>query len=181
MPEITYDFKLPASDVTVTPNPVDMGKEVKIAIKVANSGTSDATIVPIRVFIDQQGAPLEIALLTVDFPAGGSANKETVWKASRAGTDLPLTVQIDPNNQFSEANKDDNRASIPLTVNASLLPNLSVSYKNMIITPNPPAKEAVRSPTPVLVKNDGYAAVQNAKVNVYLGVANNGGVLLAAR
>ncbi|WP_281184377.1 CARDB domain-containing protein [Trichlorobacter lovleyi] len=180
MPEITYDFKLPASDVTVTPNPVDMGKEVKIAIKVANSGTSDAYNVPIRVFIDQQGAPLEIALLTVDIPAGGSASKETVWKASRAGTDMPLTIQVDPNNLFSETNKDDNRASIPLTVNASVLPNLSVSYKNMIVTPNP-AREGGSASISVLVKNDGYAAVQNAKVNVYLGVADNGGILLGSQ
>lgn len=180
MPEITYDFKLLASDVTVTPNPVDMGKEVKIAIKVANSGTSDAYNVPIRVFIDQQGAPLEIALLTVDIPAGGSASKETVWKASRAGTDMPLTVQVDPNNLFSETNKDDNRASIPLTVNASVLPNLSVSYKNMIVTPNP-AREGGSASISVLVKNDGYAAVQNVKVNVYRGVADNGGVLLGSQ
>jgi len=179
-PEITYDFKVRSADVVATPNPVDMGKEVKITLKVTNSGTSDAYNVPIRVFIDQQGAPLEIATLTVDIPAGGSASKETVWKASRAGTDMPLTVQVDPNNQFSETNKDDNRVSIPLTVNASVLPNLSVSYKNMIVTPNP-AREGGSASISVLVKNDGYAAVQNVNVNVYRGVAANGGVLLGSQ
>jgi Squalene-hopene cyclase C-terminal domain/CARDB/FlgD Ig-like domain/Prenyltransferase and squalene oxidase repeat len=181
LPELTYDFQVLASDITVTPNPVDIGKDVKIAFKVSNSGTSDASKVPVKIFIDQPGAPLEIATLTVDITAGGSAIKETTWKASLAGVNLPLTVQvIDPNNIFSDKNKDNNSASIPLTVIASTLPNLSVSYRDMVITPSP-AREGGNASISVLVKNDGYSAVDNVKVDVYNGNAFNGGIPLGSQ
>jgi len=179
-PAFTYDFSVTASDIAVTPNQVDMGKDVKISLKISNSGTSDAYNIPIRLFIDQAGSQLEIAILTVDIPAGGSVVKETVWKASRAGTNMPLTVQIDPNNTFIEINKVNNSASAPLTVIASTLPNLSISYKDMVITPTP-AREGGSASISVLVKNDGFSNAENLKVNVYLGIASNGGVLLGSQ
>lgn len=178
--EITYDFQVLASDIATAPNPADIGKDVKISIKVSNSGTSDAFNVPVRVFINQQGAPLEIAMFSVDLPAGGAAVKEMTWKASQAGVNQSLTVQIDPNNTFSETNKDNNSASVPLTVNASTLPNLSVSYKDMVITPTP-AREGGNASISVLVKNDGFSTAQNVKVNAYKGTASNGGTLLGSQ
>lgn len=179
MPEFTYDFKIAASDVSVAPATVDMGKDVTITLKVTNSGTSDAYNVPIRVFVDQPGAALEIATLTADIPAGGTVSKQTVWKASRAGVALPVTVQLDPNNAFNELSKDNNSAAQPVTVNASVLPNLAVSYKDMLITPTP-AREGGSASISVLVKNTGYSDVQNVKVNVYRGVPENGGQLLGS-
>lgn len=180
MPEISYEFQALASDITVAPNPAGISKDVMIKVKVSNSGTSDAYNVPVRIFIDHSGAPLEIATLTVDLPAGGSAAKETTWKASLAGINLPLTVQIDPNNTFTETNKANNSASVPLTVNASTLPDLSVSYKDMIITPSP-AREGGNATISVLVRNDGFSSIENVKVNIYSGTAANNGILLGSQ
>ncbi|MBI5485404.1 MAG: hypothetical protein HY888_13240, partial [Deltaproteobacteria bacterium] len=180
LPEITYDFQVQAGDIAVSPNPVDIGKDVKITVRVTNHGTSDAYNVPVRLYINQPGAPQEIAQLTVDIPAGGSANKEVTWRAGLPGVNLPLTVQIDPNNTFTETSKDNNSATVPLTVNTSTLPNLSVSYKDMVITPRP-AREGSSASISVLVKNDGFMAAENVKVNVFKGIASNSGTLLGSQ
>ena len=180
LPEITYDFQVLAGDIVVTPIPADIGKDVKIAVKVTNRGTSDAYNVPVRLFIDRMGSPVEISQLTVDLPAGGSASKEVTWRTSLVGVNLPLTVQIDPNNTFIETTKDNNKASIPLTVNSSILPNLSASYKDIVITPSP-AREGGSASISVLVKNDGFSTAENVKVNIYKGAASNGGTLLGSQ
>lgn len=178
--ETTYDFKVQTGDVVVGPNPVEIGKDVKVTVKVANSGTSDAYSVPVRFFIDQPGAPLDVATLAVDIPAGGNVTRDVSWRASLAGVDLPLTVQIDPDNIFSETSKTNNSAVVPLTVNASTLPNLSVSYKDMLITPSP-AREGGSVSLSVLVKNDGSSRAENVKVDVFKGVVSNGGMLLGSQ
>jgi len=180
LPEITYDFQVLSSDISVMPDPVDAGKDVKIAFKLSNRGTSDAYNVPVRLFIDQAGSPVEISQLTVDMPAGGSVAKEVIWKAGLAGVNLPLTLQIDPNNTFKETSKDNNKASVMLTVNASTLPNLSVSYKDMIVSPSH-AREGGSASISVLVKNDGFSAVENVKVNIFKGLAANEGTLLSSQ
>jgi len=180
LPEITYDFQVQAGDITVTPNSATIYQDVKISVKVTNRGTSDAYNVPVRIFIDLPGAPLEIAALAVDIPSGGSAIKEATWKASLAGANMPLTVQLDPSNNFAETSKENNKASVPLTVIASTLPNLSVSYKDMVITPSP-AREGGSASISVLVKNDGFSTVNNVKVNFYKGTASNGGTLLGSQ
>jgi flagellar hook assembly protein FlgD/Tol biopolymer transport system component/fibronectin type 3 domain-containing protein len=179
LPEITYDFQVQTGDITVTPNPATIYHDVNIAVKVANVGTSDAYNVPVRIFINQPGAPLEIATVAVDIPAGGSVVKEVTWKSSSAGVNLPLTVQVDPNDTFIETTKINNSAFVPITVHASILPNLTVSYKDMVITPTP-AREGGSASISVLVKNDGFSAAENIKVNVYWGTVSNGGVLLGS-
>ena len=180
LPEITYDFQVQAADITVSPSPANVIQDVKIAFKVTNRGTSDAYSVPVKIFIDQPGTPLEIALLSMDIAAGGSISKEVTWRASLAGANMPLSVQIDPNNTFKETNKANNSAFVPLTVNGSTMPNLSVSYKDMVITPSP-AREGGSASISVLVKNDGFATTENVKVIAYKGVASNGGTLLGSQ
>jgi subtilase family serine protease len=93
---------------------------------------------------------------------------------------MPLTVQADPFNTFKEISKTNNQASIPITVNGTTLPNLYVSYKDIVITPNP-AKEQGALSISALVKNTGFSSVENVKVNFYKGVPNDNGVLIGTK
>jgi subtilase family serine protease/flagellar hook assembly protein FlgD len=181
LPEPTYDFEVLAADLAVSPSPVDMGHNVTITAKIANRGTSDAFNVPVRFFIDDPAAPLDIATVTVDVPAGGSVTKTVTWKTSRAGTGMPLTVVADPLNAFTETDKGNNRAAVTVTVNTPpSLPNLVVSYQDMVITPNP-ANERGGMRIAVTVRNEGYAVAASVKVKVYKGVPNYDGVLLGSQ
>lgn len=179
-PEATYDFEIVPGGVTVSANPVDFSQEVTITAKVTNKGTMTAYNVPIRFFIDMVGAPYEIATITADIPAGGSVVKEVVWKAAKAGVNLPLTVQVDPANAFAEISKTNNSSSLPLTVNSSSLPNLTVSYKDVVITPSP-ANERGSATISVLVKNEGFSVANNVTVNLYKGVVGRDGVVLGSQ
>lgn len=163
LPEVTYDFSVQTSDISVTPNPADIGKDVRVKVKLANTGTSDAYDVPVRIYLDKAGTIIDMASFSVDLPAGGSAVKEITWKAGLDGINLPLTVQIDPNSVFAETSKANNSASVPLTIIGSTLPNLSVSYQDLIITPSP-AKEGGSALISVLVRNNGFSAAENVKV-----------------
>ncbi|WP_054692802.1 CARDB domain-containing protein [Geotalea toluenoxydans] len=179
MPEVTYDFEVLPADVTLLPNQVDIGQSIKITAKVSNRGTSDAFQVPVRIFIDEQGVPFEIATFTADIPAGGSTAKEVMWKANKAGNGMQLTVQADPSNAFTETSKANNSASVPVTVNGTTFPNLSVSYKDMTITPST-ARQGGDASISVLVRNDGFSTAENVKVNFYKGVASKDGVLVGS-
>ena len=178
--ESTFDFEVLAADVTVSPNPADIGKNVAISAKVTNKGTSDAFTVPVRFLLNDFAAPIDVATVIVDIPAGGSVTREINWKASRAGTNTPLTVLVDPLNVFTETNKNNNEAIVPLTVNGSTFPNLMVSYKDIVITPSP-ANQGGNANVSVQIKNGGFAPATNVKVNCYIGAPDHNGVLLGSR
>lgn len=179
LPESTYDFGVVTGDLAVSQNAVDINNDVTITTRITNRGTSDAYNVQARFFIDEPGAPYDISTVNVDIPAGGSVTKQIVWKASKGGANLPLTVQIDPLNLFSELTKENNKASIPLTVKEGL-PNLSISYKDIVINPSP-AREAGNANISVLVKNDGFVPANDVKVNFYRGVPGQNESLIGSQ
>jgi len=179
LPELTYDLAVAQGDITLSGNPVDIYKDIKIAARVINKGTSNAYNAQIRFFIDESGAPYEIATLTTDIPAGGEVTKEVIWKAAKAGIDMPLTVQVDPANSFSELSESNNSASVPLTVTGATLPNLATSHKDIVVTPNP-AMERGTMRVSTLVMNNGFSQAENVKVDFYKGVPGSDGVLIGS-
>ncbi len=179
-PQETYDFEVFSSDFYLSADPVDIFKDLKITSKITNKGTMNAYAVQIRYFIDEAGAPFEIGMSTVNIPAGATITNEIIWKTNKAGIALPLTVFADPFNRFAEISEDNNKASIGLTVNGSTEANLTISYKDMVTTPNP-AKEKGNANISVLVRNEGFASVENVQVYLYKGVPDVDGVLLGTR
>ena len=182
LPEATYDFEVLAADLTVSSNPVDQYQEMRISAKISNRGTMNAYNVPVRFYIDDPSAPQDIATLTVDIPAGGSISKEITWKANMPGANMPLTVRVDPANAFAETNKANNRAGVPLTVNNIALvdPNLAISYRDIVISPNPVIQAGSVTIT-ATVRNDGFADVANIAVKFYKGVPGVDGILLGTQ
>ena len=179
-PLATYDFEVLSSDLSVSANPVDIFKDVKITSKITNKGTMNAYNVQIMYFIDEAGAPLEIGTSTVNIPAGETITSEIIWKTNKAGVNLPLTVLADPFNTFVEISKENNRAVMYLTVNGSTEPNLTISYKEMVISPSP-ANERGSATISALVKNEGFSTANNIAVNFYKGVPGVDGVLLGSQ
>ncbi len=182
LPEATYDFEVLSTDLVVSPNPVDMYQEVRISTKIANRGTMNAYNVPVRFFIDEPGAPLDIAMVTLDIPAGGTVAREITWKATKAGVNMPLTVQVDPNNMFAELSKNNNKVATSITINNVSLtdPNLTVSYRDIVITPNP-AIEGGNAAISAIVRNSGNVGASNVTVNFYRGIPGKDGLLIGTR
>ncbi len=178
--EATYDFEVLSSDLTVSANPADMLQNVVITAKITNKGTMNAYNVQVKYYIDDPVNPLEIATQTIDIPAGATITKQTTWRANKAGVNIQLTVFADPFNNFTELSETNNKASTPITVNGATAPNLSVSYKDMVITPSP-ANQGGNANITALIKNDGFSSASNVQVNFYEGVPGVDGVLLGSQ
>ena len=179
-PQPTYDFEVLSSNVSFSANPVDISKNVTISSKITNKGAINAYNVQVKYYIDDPQGAFDIGTSTVDIPAGGSVTSEMVWKTNRAGEDMPVTVFVDAFNSFEELNEGNNKAAVNLTVNGATAPNLTVSYKDVIITPSP-ANERGDANISALVKNEGFSAASNVAVNFYEGTPGVDGVLLGSR
>lgn len=179
-PEATYDFEIHSSDVTVSQNPVDIYQNVAITSKITNRGTMNAYNVQVKYYLDEPGAPFEIATQTVQIPANTTISNEVIWKADKAGTDLPLIVLADPFDTFTELSEANNRATTSLTVNGSTDPNLAISYKDIVITPSP-ANDRGNAIISAVVKNNGFSAASNIAVSFYKGVPGADGILIGTR
>jgi len=179
-PEATHDFEILPSDITVSQNPVDIFKDVKITSKITNKGTMNAYNVQVKYYIDEGGIPFDIATSTVDIPANSTITNEITWRTNKAGENLLLTVFADPFNSFTELSEENNKAFTYLTVSGSIEPNLTTSYKDMTIIPNP-ANEGGSVNISALIKNDGFSPASNIAVNFYKGVPGVDGVLFGSQ
>ena len=179
-PEPTYDLEILPSDASVSQNPVDIFQDVKIASKITNKGTMNAYNVQVKYYIDEAGIPFDIATATVDILAGATISNEITWRTNKAGANLPITVFVDSFNSYAELSEDNNKAVAYLTVNSATEPNITASYKDIAITPNP-ANERGSVNISAIVKNEGFSAANNIIVNFYKGVPDAGGVLLGTQ
>ncbi len=180
IPEPTYDFEVLSSNLTVSANPADMFQDVTITAQITNKGTMNAYNVQVHYYIDDPVSPFEIATRTADIPAGATITNTTIWRTNKAGVSMPLTVTIDPLNNFTEQSKTNNKASAAITVNADTRANLSSSYKNIVLSPSP-ANQGGNASLSTVVKNEGSSPASNVQVNFYEGVPGVDGVLLGSQ
>jgi large repetitive protein len=177
--QTSYDFEALASEFSVSPAAVDLYQEVTITSKIRNNGTTDAYNVQVKYYIDDPQGAVDIATSTINIPAGATVTNQITWKASKGGENMPLTVQVDPFNLFSEISKTNNRAVTSLTVRGSTDANLSISYKDILVSPTT-INERGNATITATVKNTGFAQVANVKVNFFKGTPGVDGVLLGS-
>ncbi len=175
--EPTYDFVVTPQDISLSSEKVKIYDNLTITADITNRGTSDAYNLQVRIFIDLPEDPYEIATLNLDVPAGETVTAEYKWDATVEGVSLPLTVEVDPIGFFSELSEDNNRATVPLTVEGATEPNLMVSYKEMVFTPEP-AKKLGDLTISVPVKNNGFSDASGVVVEFYLGIPGVDGALI---
>ena len=176
----TYDFEVLSSGISLSQNPADIFSDVTISEKIRNKGTLNAYNVQVKYYIDDPQSPIDIGTTTIDIPAGASVTNQVTWMANKAGDNMPLTILVDPLNTFTEVSKENNKAVIPLTVRSSMDPNLTVSYKDITITPNP-ANDGGNAHISAIVANNGFSSASNIKVNFYNGTPGVDGVLIGSQ
>ena len=166
------DLEVLPSDIAVSVNPAEMAQDVTITAGIRNKGSMDAYNVLVNFFVDAPGARYDIITKTLDVvPANRTVPTEAVWRTNRAGTNLPLTVVLDPYNEYAgvDLNGQNNKASVPITVNPNGRPNITVSYKDIIVTPTP-SNERGKSQITAVVRNEGFSAARDIVVTFFCGV-----------
>jgi large repetitive protein len=123
----THDFAVTPGSVTVSANPIGLGRDLAIGGEVRNQGTTDAFAVAVRIYIDDPAGAIDVASRAVDLPAGAAVPVAATWRTSRALSNVPVVVVVDPANAFPENSENNNRATTTLTVSSSTEPNLRVT------------------------------------------------------
>jgi subtilase family serine protease len=178
--ESTYDFEVLPKDITLSANTVDLFQDVTITAKITNKGTMNAYNAQVKYFIDDPMNPFAIATSTIDIPAGATVIDNIIWRANRSGLNMSLTVLADPLNTFAELSETNNRASTTITVNSDTRPNITVSYKDMVIIPIP-AMQGGSATISALVKNEGASPAGPVTVNFFRGVPDQNALILGTR
>jgi subtilase family serine protease/flagellar hook assembly protein FlgD/fibronectin type 3 domain-containing protein len=163
--------------ITLSENPVALGRDLLIQAQVGNSGTADAFAARVRVFIDDPAGAIDVATPTIDLPAGQTRTIQATWRTSRTLT-APLVVDVDPLNAFTEPSETNNRASSLLTVPASTQANLRVTRQELHVTS--PVLQGGTATISIPVYNTGFADAANVAVTFYAGVPGSGGVQIGA-
>ena len=179
-PRTTYDFEILPPDITVSPNPADIFKDVRITSMISNKGTMNAYNVQVKYSIEDPQGSFDIGTVTVDIPAGETVTNEINWRADRAGENLPLTVSVDPLNVYNETSEENNRAVSMLSVNGSTDPNLTISYQDISISTDP-AKQGGDTNISALIRNEGFSTASDIRVNFYRGTPGKDGLLIGSR
>lgn len=178
-PETTYDFEILTNGLIVAPGTADFFANVTITATVRNFGTTVAYHLPLRLILEDGGSQVDIATRSIDIPANGVVIEKFVWKANRSGSDLRLTVIVDPHNAYSELNETNNQASTAMTVAPPTRPNLTVSHADITMKPDP-AREGEATTIAAVIKNQGYSTIESVPVSIYRGIRGEGGILLGA-
>ncbi|MEK6744612.1 MAG: CARDB domain-containing protein [Nitrospirota bacterium] len=169
--QTTYDLEVLPGDVSVSPATASLLQDVTITAKIGNKGTMTAYSVPVKFFVTAPGGAVTIAEVTVDVPANGSVMKSVNWRANRAGVNMPVTVQVDPDNYYKdELSETNNSASTLVTINSLTEPNISISYKDLVVTP-PTLLEGGSAVISAIVRNDGGSAVSGVVATFYSTVS----------
>ncbi len=173
-----FDLFVTPGSVTLSENPILLGRDLQIGARVGNSGTADVFAARVRVFIDLPGGAIEVATLTHDLPAGQTRTISATWRTSRALAGAPVIVHVDPLNAFSETSEANNQASATLSVPSSTDANLRVTHQELVVAA--PVLQGGSTTLQIPVHNTGVADAASVEVAFYLGVPGAGGVQIGA-
>lgn len=155
------------SDITVSNSSPKSGEQVTLRATIRNTGLKDAVNVPVQLSMkgsDNQivpvGAPLTIPLLAV----GASFTEEFVFDTAGKQGLFEFIVTADPNNTIVEIAKDDNQASLRISVMP--FPDLVITNDNMVLSK---ATATIGDDVTITatIANQGILAAQNIEIGFY--------------
>ena len=104
------DLTLGSSDIAFSPDPPRLGEPMTLSITVRNNGQSGAENFSVYVYAgDPAQGEVKIGEATYSYLAGGGSGTFQIPWTVIEGVDL-ITVKVDPQNQVSESNEDNNEA-----------------------------------------------------------------------
>ncbi|MHB8873715.1 MAG: CARDB domain-containing protein, partial [Myxococcaceae bacterium] len=162
--------------LTLSPSPVDQGRDLSIVFSVRNQGTSAASTAHARATIRNSSGAIVASLppKSVTVPAGGAVSVNMTWRANAAGQNT-VEVAVD---HPDDADAADNSASAPVSVVGSPLPNLLVRVGGLTVTPDPPL-EGQQATASAVITNEGGGPAGAFWVELFVGDPAQGGVRFA--
>ena len=164
------DLSLGSTDIGFAPDPPRIGEPMIISVTVRNNGQSEAENFMVYVYAgDPDQGGLKIAEATSSYLAGGGSGSFQINWTVAQGVDR-ITVKVDPLNQVSESNENNNQtfrllnsvASPVQGIDLVAVPN-SFSFSSRIPQEENPVTIAA------MVQNNGTLGTANVEVVFYDG------------
>lgn len=153
-----------------------VNSDIEFSARVWNKGVTAAPTTEVIYSIKNQDEITEIARYTTSLNSNEYTDHSFVWRPKKAG-DYQLVALIDPDNLVSEINESNNGAIKDLTVSVEEGSNLSVSYKDIVISQTE-ILESQSMTAATTIWNKGVDSVEPSTVNLYLGNPKENGRLL---
>ena len=174
--QASIDLSVINADISLSEEPAIVNSDVVFTVNLHNYGTVQSPTANVN-YIISDGVNSEIIQTNmVNIGPGQSIEQLITWRVDRLG-DLSFSVQLDPDNQIAETQENNNAATRDFVSSTQDGINLSVTFDNFFIDPNP-LLEGQPATLRASVSNSGSLDASNVSVNFYQGDPANGGVLL---
>jgi subtilase family serine protease len=175
------DLKTVPEDIILPAAPYYEGQSVPITVTVRNIGALPASSVAVRLYYGNPAAGgVQIGADQVATTINANSSASLIFACDtlgRSGTNV-LYVVVDPANAVIESSKANNSASVTLTVQPPVQPNLSITPGDIQLVPSSP-QEGTPVTVTAMVHNLGAATGAPVPVRFYLGDPAAGGTFLS--
>jgi subtilase family serine protease/flagellar hook assembly protein FlgD len=163
----SLDVEVRDLETTIDRNPIHLGADAIFSTRIRNGGTQDTPPFKVRYSLYDGSKTIELASRVIQLAAGKDSNQEVVWRSDAPGAFL-FKVELDPENLLAEIDEANNATQLPFTVIDSSGINLSVGFKDFVVTPTQvlEGREVRLTQT---VRNSGNVAATNVEVGFYDG------------
>lgn len=172
----SIDLEVLSTDLSLNRTQAYVGDDVTLTTVIRNRGTVEVPSASIRYSLNDGSSTEELRVNTITVPAGGEQVQQLTWRVDRAGA-LSLLVEVDPEALIPEKDESNNAAQFFFNPVVADGPNLSINYRDFLITPEP-LLESGSADLSIVVLNSGTQAAENVEVKFYLGDPNAGGTQL---
>ena len=173
----SYDPAVLSGDLVVPASTVNAGADIALKATLRNYGTADTPPFQAVFTVSDGTTTREVDRLSVQLAAGDSKSFSLPWRVDLTGA-LDFAVVVDPSATLADLDRSNNEAHAAFSSQVSVGPNLSVSFRDLIATPDP-ANEGLPLTLKAVVRNIGNQGATNIEYGFYEGDPAAGGVLLA--
>ncbi len=164
------DFEVVTDSLAISPGLT--GTTNTLSVTIHNYHVQPRQAVRVRFEADLDGATQTLAETTTALPALGQTTVRATWPAPDQPQNGTLRVLVDPENQVTELDEDDNQLTIPLITLDDTLANLRISAADLSLSPGPYV-EGEALTLNATVHNSGRVDVASAEINLYLDSTAN--------
>lgn len=133
------DLDINANDLELVTTPAVQGQDAAVRVRVRNLGLLDSPNFDLVPSLNIDGQVVPLASLRMQIPAQQMRERTLTLPLPALGT-ATLSAALDPSQETSDFDRDNNQASLSFAVVAASEPNLLVLPGGMTIEPDPPVQ-----------------------------------------
>ncbi len=172
------DLEVTADDIVLDTDPALVNEDVRWRVTVRNRGTSESPTAVVRGTVVVGANRIVLPEVSVAPGPGEALQRNFVWRASAAGP-VQFEVQIDPANQVTEANENNNLAMSAALIGTPDQADLSIVPGSLSHTPSPALEGAALRIT-ATIRNSGASATPAFVARAFLGDPRQGAAAIGS-